>query len=319
VMLALISELLVNALLISSRFTVGWYISRFFALATSTIVLAALLQETVVLYGRLARSNTILRRERYNKLMSLEALVAAIKHEIKQPLTAVAMNSQAIELSLEKARPELDEARLAARDLVADSIRMNEILDNIGHLFGRPTTELASIDVNGLLLEALRSLDAQLKAHKVRTHVELSRNPPLVMGQRGQLIEVIVNLVQNAIDEMDKVGETCRELRVKTEIHRDKVKIVIADTGPEIDRNTLDNMFQAFFTTKSNGMGLGLAICRMIIERHGGQLSVSAADPGGAIFEFVLPQIEPAAVAVAPNHPHWLGSGALGHRPAKAS
>jgi hypothetical protein len=113
--LALISELLVNALLISARFTIGWYISRLFAIATSTIVLALLIEETVVLYGRIARSNALLLHERNNRLMTLEAVVGAIKHEVKQPLMTITLNGETIELCLRDVPPELDEARLAVR------------------------------------------------------------------------------------------------------------------------------------------------------------------------------------------------------------
>ena len=295
VSLALISELLVNALLISARFTVGWYISRVFAIATSTIVLAVLLQETVVLYGRIARSNTMLVRERNNRLMTLEAVVAAIKHEVRQPLMMVTLNGETIQLCLREVPPELNEARLAAADVIAAGHRISEMLDNIGNLFGKTKAEPSPVDVNDLALVALRTLDKELKDRRVGTHVELTSELPLVMGHRGQLLEVIVNLIQNAIEAMEALDDKQRGLQVKTERHGAKaIKIMIADTGPGIDAKKSDEMFQAFFTTKSQGMGLGLAICRMIVESHGGQLTVSSATPHGAIFQMILPQSKPA-------------------------
>ena len=136
--------------------------------------------------------------------------------------------------------------------------------------------------------------DKELKDHRVGIHVELTSELPLVMGHRGQLLEVMINLIQNAIEAMETVGDKQRELQVRTERHGgNAIKIMIADTGPGIDPKKSDEMFQAFFTTKSQGMGLGLAICRMIVEGHGGQLSVSTANPHGAIFEMVLPQLKP--------------------------
>ncbi len=298
VTLALISEVLVNAILISARFTLGWYISRLFAIATSTIVLAVLIQEIVVLYGRISRSNSMLLRERNNRLMSLEAVVGAIKHELRQPLTAIALDGESIGLYLREVPPELEEARLSAVELVDSSHRISEILENIGKLFGTTKTEPSPVDVNDLTLVALRTFGRELKTHGVGTHVELASELPPVLGNRSQLLEVIVNVIQNAIEEMERVDDKQKELRVKTERRGDdSINITIADTGLGIDPNKSEEMFEAFFTTKSNGMGLGLAICRMIIERHGGQLSVSAAKPHGAIFEIALPQLKPLAKA----------------------
>jgi C4-dicarboxylate-specific signal transduction histidine kinase len=172
--------------------------------------------------------------------------------------------------------------------------RISETLDNIGNLFGKTKTEPSPVDVNDLALVALRTFDKELKDHRVGTHVELTSELALVMGHRGQLLEVMINLIQNAIDAMETMDAKQRELRVKTERHgSNAIKIMIADTGPGIDPKKSDEMFQAFFTTKSQGMGLGLAICRMIVEGHGGQLSVSTANPHGAIFEMVLPQLKP--------------------------
>jgi len=136
--------------------------------------------------------------------------------------------------------------------------------------------------------------DKELKDHRVGIHVELTSELPLVMGHRGQLLEVMINLIQNAIEAMETVDDK-RELQVRTERHGgNAIKIMIADTGPGIDQKKSDEMFQAFFTTKSQGMGLGLAICRMIVESHGGQLTVSSATPHGAIFQMILPQSKPA-------------------------
>src|SRR5579862_4858816 len=139
---------------ISARFTVGWYISRIFSIATSTIVLAVLLEETIVLYGRLARSNAMLLRERNNGLMSLEALTAAIKHELKQPLGAMILNGEALELFLRKVPPDLDEARSVASDMITGSHRISKTLDAIGNLFGSAKQELTRVNMNDLARQA---------------------------------------------------------------------------------------------------------------------------------------------------------------------
>ena len=294
VALAFISELVINGLLISARFTVGWYISRLFAIVTSTIVLVVLVEEIVVLYGRMARSHAMLLHERNNRLMNLEALTAAIRHEVKQPLNTLTLNGESLELFLSEMPPQLDEARSAAEDMIAASYRINKILDDIGNLFGKAKQEPSPVHVNDLAIEALRILDRELKVHKVATRVELTSELPPVMGHRGQLQEVVINLIQNAIEAMEVVSDEQRELQVKTERWGGgAINVTIADTGPGIDSKKAGEIFEAFFTTKSDGMGLGLAICRMIIERHGGQLSVSPASPHGAIFQIILPQSKP--------------------------
>lgn len=314
VTLALISEVVSNALLISARFTFGWYASRLFAIATSTIVLTILIQETVMLYGRMARSNATLLRERKNKLLNLEALAGAIRHEVGQPLAAAGLNAQAVELFLNQTPPELNGARSAAEDIVSATHRVSEVLDDIQGLFGKARHEPVPIDLNEVALEALRSLDAELKAHKVVADVELTADLPPVIGQPGQLQEVMGNLVQNAIDAMQTVNDRRRELKLRTERRGDaSVEVTIADTGPGIDTEKSDEIFEAFFTTKATGMGLGLAICRMIIERHGGELSVSQASPHGAIFRMTLPQSNRALpdIAAGPLQPRLSQSPGL--------
>jgi signal transduction histidine kinase len=132
-----------------------------------------------------------------------------------------------------------------------------------------------------------------LKKHNIATRVELKAELPQIIGHHGQLREVLVNLIQNAIDAMDMVDDDRRVLRVKTGYDGDDaISIEIEDTGPGIDPKKSNKVFDAFFTTKPHGMGLGLAICRMIIERHGGQLVVSSADPHGAVFRIILPQMK---------------------------
>ena len=200
------------------------------------------------------------------------------------------MNGESLELFLREMPPQLEEAHSAAKDMIAAGRRIGKILDDIGNLFGKTQREPSPVHVNDVAIEALRSLDKELRVHKVATRVELTAELPSVMGHRGQLEEVIINLMRNAIEAMEVVSDEQRELRVKTERWGgDAINITIADTGPGIDLGKSGAIFEAFFTTKSDGMGLGLAICRMIIERHGGQLSVSPASPHGAIFQIILP------------------------------
>ena len=294
VALAFISELIINGLLISARFTLGWYVSRLFSIVTSTIVLIVLLEQTTRLYGLLARSNAMLRREQNNRLMTLEALASSISHEVRQPLTAIVGGGGALLRYVEGSPPKLEKARSAAQRIVAAGHRASQILDDIRNLFGTNKRPQSPVDVNDLTVTALRALDSELKSHKVATRIHLTSQLPPIMGHSGQLQEVIVNLIQNAIDAMDSVEIDRRVLQVRTGRNGDAISVEIEDTGPGVDPKS-DDIFGAFFTTKPNGMGLGLAICRMIVERHEGRLAVSSANPRGATFRILLPQMKTLA------------------------
>jgi signal transduction histidine kinase len=291
VLCAWLTELALLDALLFPRFTFGFYVGRGFTLLTSVVVLVVLLAEMTRLYARLARSNMALQRERANKLMNLEAMAVSISHEVRQPLTAIASNGDAGLICLGQASPDIEEARAAFSDIVADSHRVSQVFDNIRALFGRADQRQESIDVNEMALGVLRSLRADLKGHGITTRVELGSGLPLVMGHGGQLQEVFSNLVRNAIEAMDTVEVGNRMLLVRTENRgRDSIAVAVEDSGPGIAPEKVDCIFDAFVTTKSNGMGLGLAICRMIVERHGGQLSAARAGAsGGARFKVVLP------------------------------
>lgn len=293
VSLAFFSELVINGLLISARFTLGWYVSRIFSIVTSTIVLVVLLSETTSLYGQLARSNAMLLREKKNRLMNLEVLAASIAHEVRQPLASIVISGSALQRFISDTPPKLEKAHSAAERIIAAGHRASQILDDIRKLFGTDERAQDPVDVNALTLTVLRAFDNDLKKHNIATRVELKAELSQIVGHSGQLQEVLVNLIQNAIDAMDMVNDDRRVLRVKTEYDGDDaISIEIEDSGPGIDPKKSNKVFDAFFTTKPHGMGLGLAICRMIIERHGGHLVVSSAYPQGAVFRIILPQMK---------------------------
>jgi signal transduction histidine kinase len=270
------------------------------AVSLCAFVLAALFAERRESEARLVRSNMMLERERNNKLMNLEAMTASISHEVRQPLATIATNGGAALRFLGRAKPDLDEVRSALDSIVAASHRASQIFDNLRALFGSTNQGQQPVDVNEMIIGALRALRGELDLHGVTTRTELTSELPLVMGHSGQLQEVILNLLRNGIEAMDTIKGGNRMLRVKTEHDgRDAITVAVEDTGPGIDPKKLDGIFDAFVTTKPQGMGLGLAICRMIIERHGGQLTASSNGNRGALFQFVLP-IEPVVASSTP-------------------
>ncbi len=249
---------------------------------------------------RLAHSNVMLQRERDNKLMSLHAVMASISHEIKQPLTAIAMNGVAARDLLKSAQPDLAEAQSALDDVIDDSHRTGRILDNLNRLFSREKQENEPIDMNDLALSTLQLVRRELADHGVAPGFNLAAKLPLVMGQKTQLQEVLLNLFHNAIEAMAASRTDRRALKVRTALAGTTIVIEIEDTGMGIDSERLESIFDAFVTTKSNGTGLGLAICSAIVEQHGGQLLASSDGKNGALFKVVLPVASTRKDDIAP-------------------
>jgi signal transduction histidine kinase len=261
--------------------------------ALSAYILAALFAERRESEARLTSSNMMLERERTNKLMNLEAMASSISHEVRQPLTAITLSGRALQRYLGDVPPKLEKARSAIENMIVGTHRIAQILDDIRELFGTTEHKPDPVNMNDLTLGALRALDGELKNHHILTRVHLKPELPPIIGHSGQLHQVIVNLIQNAIDAMDSVERDRRVLQVSTEYTGgDAIAITIEDTGLGIDPKKSEDIFGAFFTTKPDGMGLGLAICRMIVERHNGELSVTSANPRGAVFRIKLPQMK---------------------------
>jgi len=289
VALALMSEIALS-LSGSARFSLGFYANRIFSLVTSAIILVVLLAETTKLYARLARSNMMLQHERNNKLMNMEAMVASISHEVRQPLTSIVANSNTARRFLGRHPPDFSEVRSALDRIESNSHRASKIFDSFRALFGRAGPAQEPIDVNEMALEVLQILRGELKEKNIATRIELKPELPVVLGHKGQLQEVLVNLIHNAIEAMDTIQDGNRTLQIRTDRPGgDAILLAVEDSGPGIDPNDAESIFDAFVSMKPQGTGLGLAICRMIVERHDGQISASPALPRGTVFKVVLP------------------------------
>ena len=257
--------------------------------ALGAYVLAALFAERRDNEARLGRVNMMLERERDNKLMSAQAITGAIAHEVRQPLASIVTSASAALRWLDRTPPNHDELRAALHRIQDESHRTSEVFDAIRALFRKGDQGRQRIAVNDIIVEVLHSLRDELKGHGVETRYELTELP-LVEGNGGQLREVILNLVYNALEAMDTTSDQSRVLRVTSARRgRDAIAVAVEDSGPGIAPQRLDSIFSTFLTTKSHGMGLGLAICRMIVEQHGGQLTASSDGKSGAMFQFVLP------------------------------
>jgi len=217
----------------------------------SAYVLAALFAERRENEVRLTSSNMMLDRERNNKLMNLEAMAASISHEVRQPLTGITLSGNALLRYLGDTSPKLEKARSVAEKMIAGSLRIGQILEDIRNLFGTTERAPGAVNMNELALGALRALDGELKNHKIATRTRLKPELPPIMGHTGQLQQVIINLIQNAIDAMGTVESDRRVLQVRTDHNSgDAISITVEDTGPGIDPKKADEVFDAFITSK---------------------------------------------------------------------
>jgi signal transduction histidine kinase len=259
-------------------------------LAVSAYLLAALFAERRESEALLARSNTMLARERNNKLMNAEATAAAIAHELKQPLAAMVANADASLGFIEQMPPNIVRAKEALDDIVADGHRTSEALDGVRALFRNVNEGREPVDLNEICRDVLHSMRGELNGHGITLQSEFAPQIPLVRGNRGQLQQVMFNLAHNAVEAMVTTRDRSRVLRLITQRgDQDRIIVAIQDTGSGIDPKRLDEIFDAFVTTKPQGTGLGLAICRIIIERHGGQLTAFSDGKSGALFQIALP------------------------------
>jgi signal transduction histidine kinase len=290
VAVAALSEVVLAVALVTSRYSLGFYVGRTFSLATSTLVLVALLAETIRTQSRLMSANVLLQRERRNKLMNMEAMAAFLSHELRQPLGALALNTETALQILEAASPDLEELRSTATDVNRDSQRVSQTLVSFGSLFGSAQPRREPLDLNAVVEEALPGLRRRGAPDEIIMQIELTPDLPMILGDGGQLQEIVINLVQNAIEALATVNNDRRFLKVSTgRLNRDAIVLTVEDTGPGIDPSKAGVVFDAFVTTKPRGTGLGLAICRMIVERHRGEISVAPVDPHGSSFRVVLP------------------------------
>ena len=276
-----------------ARFSTGWYAVRITSLLSSSIVLVVLLYEITALYGGLLDAVLQQRRERRARLLTGDAVAASMAHEMRQPLTAMVTTADAGFRFLDRDAPNVDRAKEAFRRIAADGHRAGTLVGSIRANFKSDVKETTSFDLNDLIQEALSLGSNELQRHRIFVEAEPNGKLPAVSGNRVQLQQVLLNLIMNAVDAMAAKGEP-RTLSVKSEsCEGDRVKVSVADTGSGIAEPDVDRMFNPLFTTKADGMGMGLAICRAIMEAHGSQLWFTPNTPRGAVFHFTLQATRP--------------------------
>jgi signal transduction histidine kinase len=290
-LVAFLIEIVLSAQIAGTRFSVGYYAGRIYSLITATIVLTTLLSQTTTLYADLAQS--ILRRRSTGeaRLVAMDTMAASIAHEINQPLTAMVTNANAALRWLMRMKPDLEEARSSLERIVNDGHRASEVIVSIRSMFKKNARGRRLLDANELLREALIMVDLDLRNQRVSVATDLRDGLPRLVADRGQLQQVILNLIANAIEAMDSVTDRARRLRVTSDVTQNMsgVVVTIEDSGTGIEDKNREHIFEPFFSTKPAGTGVGLAICSSIIESHGGSLGMSANKPHGTIFQVSLP------------------------------
>jgi C4-dicarboxylate-specific signal transduction histidine kinase len=233
-----------------------------------------------------------IRRElaRVSRQTTAGAMAASIAHEINQPLSALVTNGGIGLRLLANADSDLDEVREVLKHIIDDGHRASHIIAGIRTMFGKDQRELTSVDIRDLIREVVPLVNGELERHRVSLRLDLHHELPLLMADRVQLQQVLLNLIMNAVEAMSSLESHERSLLVKAEpSEAGDVLIRVEDSGPGIDLNDMDRLFDAFFTTKSHGMGLGLSICQSIVQGHGGRLCASRRIPHGSIFYVQLP------------------------------
>ena len=218
------------------------------------------------------------------------AMTASIAHEIKQPLAAIMTNANAGLRWIGQTPPNVVETRMALERIVRESQRTDDVVQNIRAMFKSDASSRTSIDMNELINDVLTLAKGDLQKRAIIVHTILDNNLPPVMANRVQLQQVLFNLVTNAIEAMDTASARTKQLMIKSELGTSgEVSVAVEDTGTGIELKHIERLFSSFFTTKDTGMGMGLSICRSIIESHGGRLWASRGSRDGAVFQFTLP------------------------------
>ena len=313
---AIVTELVLAAILTGDRNTVAWYTARFYQVVAATVVMVALLAETTKLYADLVRSNSLLQRERLllkqaeetsrenerryrqvqmevahaNRVAAIGQLSASIGHEINQPLSGVITSAETASLWLNSQTPNLEEAQAALRRVVRDGKRVSDVVSRIRALIKKAPPQMDRLDINEVILEVVGLTHGEAVKNGVIIQTQLRKALPLIQGDKVQLQQVILNLTMNAVEAVSAIAGTPREVLISTARSKSGGIVVgVRDSGPGLDPAKVENIFDAFYTTKPQGLGMGLSISRSIVEAHRGKLWATSGASRGGVFQFTLP------------------------------
>ena len=225
-----------------------------------------------------------------NRVATVGQLSASIAHEVSQPMAAAATNARAALRWLKRQPPNVEEALSTLEKITNNTERASEIIGRIRALVMKAPPQKGAFEINEAIREVIMLAQGEVRKNGIAVVTALSEGLPHIQGDRIQLQQVVLNLINNAVQAMSTVGTESRELVIFTsKTDRDGIVVAVRDLGPGLVRENPERVFEAFYTTKPSGLGIGLSICRSIIEVHGGRLWANANTPRGAIFQFTLP------------------------------
>ncbi|UVF22196.1 AAA family ATPase (plasmid) [Microvirga terrae] len=240
-----------------------------------------------------------------NRVTTMGQLTGSIAHEVNQPIAATVISAQAALRWLGRQPPDLDEVRQLLAQIVSNGARAGEVIHRIRALIKKAPAQQDVLAINGPIREVIELTRTEAMKSRVSVTAELAENLPLICGDRVQLQQVMLNLIVNAIEALSGMHEGAREVVIRTEQDEaGDVLVSVRDTGPGLDAQGIEQVFEAFYTTKASGMGMGLSICRSIIEAHGGRLWASPNEPRGARLQFTLPPWQEDVAAENIQSPH---------------
>ena len=289
VLLATLLENLLLGVLSAGRLSVGWWAGRLYGLVAASIVLCVFLSEMTTLYAKLVHSVSSERRARDSRLMAMEALSASVAHEISQPLGSMVTNAEAAMRWLNRPTPDLDEANRALQRIVNDGNRAADVVANIRSVFRKGTTDRVPVSLNEAIGDVLVTMTSDLQHRRVVVTTGFAAGLPSILGNPVQIKQLIANLVTNGMEAMGAIGPDDRTLRVATSREGRFVRVAIEDSGEGLDPQHRTRIFETIFTTKPHGSGMGLVICRSIVEAHGGKIWLENGKRRGAVSKFTLP------------------------------
>jgi signal transduction histidine kinase len=274
----------------ATRFSIGWYLVHCLAVIASSALLFVLLDQITTLYARIASAVLLLRRDRADRLASVEAATTAVAHELTQPLAGVASAAAAGLNWLEKIPPDIEKATRCFASIISISHRAEETISRIRGVLKSTPKQRTMLQLVDLCREIMRLVEYEALANGISVTLDCPKHVPEILADATRLRLAIVNLVKNAIEAMNDSPPRDRRLQLAIRLEgTSTVALCIEDRGPGIPAQALERLFRPFVTTKSAGMGLGLTTCRAIVEDHGGTLRLRRSDAHGSLFEITLP------------------------------
>jgi C4-dicarboxylate-specific signal transduction histidine kinase len=223
------------------------------------------------------------------RVATLGEMSASIAHEVNQPLAGIVTNGEAGLRWLDRKEPELGEVRSAMERMIRDGKRASQVVERLRALARKAPAQTTLLDLNEVISEGVALVQREIQVHRVALQLDLARDLPPVLAGRVELQQVVINLMMNGMQAIEPVTDRPRRLVVRSFVQAEEVLVSVRDSGVGIDPENMGRLFNAFFTTRANGMGMGLSIGRSIIESYGGRIWASSNDDAGTTFQFALP------------------------------